>query len=154
MTQWSFILLLPESFAFSSRSQLYQHNDLCPLVSSFLLRGHRSCSFNPITADWWHQVQSCDDLTQKPAAGISRGWRAVGQHRSVSAKQVKKKENSWWAHSRLFSLSTGGPAIQQVRAEWFISKNGFNMKVFWTFSSMKPMLYISTCSQDGPGYVR
>ncbi len=45
---------------------------ICVLVpSSFLFRGHGSWLFNLITGDWWHQVQSCADLPQKPAAGIS-----------------------------------------------------------------------------------
>ena len=82
---------------------------ICVLFpSSFLSRGHGSWLFNPITGDWWHQVQSC-------AASCSRdelGWRAVGQHRSVSVKQrpdKRKLDNRWALRSQHFFSDCWGP---------------------------------------------
>lgn len=54
-----------------------------PTSSSFLFRGNGCWLFNPITRDWWHQVQSCADLSRKPTTGISWDEEQWGQRSSV-----------------------------------------------------------------------
>lgn len=67
----------------------------------------------------------------------------ISQCRQRCSKQVKKKETSWWAHSQLFSLLTGSPAIQQVRVEGIISKNELKKRrASWTFTTMRAILYV------------
>lgn len=71
------------------------------------------------------------------------GWRAVGQHGSVSAKKrpdQRKAYSRWALRSQHFSLFAGNPAIQQVKTDdgWIFKKMNtvkrsvFEMERFWS----------------------
>lgn len=86
-----------------------------PLASSFLLRGHGSWLFNPITADWWHQVQSCPDLSPKPAAGIS--W---------DEEQWDNTDQSVWGSDRNRGRCTVDELVGANSLLWLLGIPPFN----------------------------
>lgn len=109
------ILFLCLTFS-TSRVQICK--DLWRPSSSFLFRGYGSWLFNLITKDWWHQVQSCADLSTDPPVGISWDEERWDGTSSVS---VKRRLDKWKVHSRWaprsqhISQFVGDPAIRQVR---------------------------------------